>query len=69
MKNQNDIVCIKKTKTDKEGYLFFRSKGRENRAKKSLGIKVNFLGFKDNWDKKKQRFKSGMWNRCLLAMS
>lgn len=67
MKNQNSIVCIKKNKTDKEGYLFFRSKGRTNRIKKSLGgVRVNPILFDKYWNEKDMRFKSGMPNYKLL---
>ncbi len=67
MKNQNSIVCIKKNKTDKEGYLFFRSKGRTNRTKKSLGgLRVDPKLFKRYWNETDMRFKSGMPNYKLL---
>jgi len=61
MKAPNYIFCQKKNAQDDEGYLFMRSKGRENKKKKSLGgIRVSVNLFKKYWNEKDQRFKSGM---------
>ena len=66
MKSQNTIICIKKKKTDTDGYLFLRRKGKENRVKLSLKIKVNFEQFKKYWNDKDECFKSGMPNYKLF---
>lgn len=67
MKSHNSIVCIKKNKTDKEGYLFLRSKGRENRTKKSLGgVRVDSKLFAKYWNEVDMCFKSGMPNYKML---
>ena len=62
MKRTFSIVCIKNDKADKEGYLFLRRKGRENRTKKTLGIRVPVKQFDQFWDKVDLKFKSGMPN-------
>ena len=60
MNSQNYIVCYKNKATDTDCYLFLQSKGRQNRKKKALGIKVNIIQFKNNWNEVDQRFMSGM---------
>jgi len=66
MKNQTYITCYKKKATDADGYLFLQSKGRKNRKKKALGIRVNHDKFIKFWNEKEQRFKSGMSQYKLL---
>lgn len=66
MKSKYSIVCIKKNKADKDGYLYFRAKGKENRTKLSIGLKVDFNQFKKHWNEKEQCFKSGMTNYKLF---
>ena len=66
MKNQTYIACYKKKATDTDGYLFLQSKGRKNRAKKALGIRVAYDKFIRYWNDKEQRFKSGMPQYKLL---
>lgn len=66
MKNQTYIACYKKKATDTDGYLFLQSKGRKNRTKKALGIKVNYDKFVNCWNEREQRFKSGMPQYKLL---
>jgi len=65
MKSSYSIVPIKKNKTDKEGYLFLRRKGKEKRTKLSLKIKVDVALFKKHWNKVDMCFKSGMPNYKL----
>ena len=66
MKNQTYITCYKKKATDTDGYLFLQSKGRKNRKKKALGIRVAYDKFIKYWNDKEQRFKSGMPQYKLL---
>jgi len=66
MKNANYIDCLRQNKYEKEGTLFMRSKGRENKKKKSLKIKVSYDLFKKHWNSKDQCFKSSMSNYKLL---
>ena len=60
MKNGNYIDCLRQNKDEKEGTLYLRSKGRDNKKKKSLKIKVGYEQFKKYWNEKAQCFKSGM---------
>jgi len=62
MKSTYSIVCIKKHKDDKEGYLFLRNKGKTDRTKKAIGLSITPLQFKNNFDKIKMRFKSTLKN-------
>ena len=62
MKRKHTVVCIKKNKADTDGYLFFRAKGKENRTKMSIGLKVDFIQFHKHWNETTQCFKSGMTN-------
>ena len=66
MKNQTYITFYKKKATDTDGYLFLQSKGRENRKKKAIGIKVSQDKFIRFWNDKDQRFKSGIDNYKIL---
>ncbi len=60
MNNKNYIDCLRQNKDEKEGTLFMRSKGRENKKKKSLKIKVSYDLFKKHWNSKDQCFKSSI---------
>lgn len=60
------ITCYKANATDTIGYLFLQSKGRQNRKKKALGIAIKYSHWKDHWDDKKQRFKSGLENYKII---
>ena len=66
MKNQTYIACYKKKATDTDGYLFLQSKGRKNRKKKALGIKVSYDKFERFWNERDQQFRSGMEQYKLL---
>ncbi len=66
MNNKNYIDCLRQNKDEKEGTLFMRSKGRENKKKKSLKIKVSYDLFKKHWNSKDQCFKSSMSNYKML---
>lgn len=65
MRNKNYIICQKKKATDKDGYLLLMSKGRANKAKKSIGIKISHTQFIKYWNEKDQCFKSGVSNYKL----
>ena len=66
MKNQTYVTCYKKKATDTDGYLFLQSKGRKNRKKKALGVRVDYDKFIRYWNERDQRFKSGMPQYKLL---
>ncbi len=66
MNSQTYITCYKKSAADTIGYLFLQSKGRKNRKKKALGIAIKYSHFKNYWNEKDQRFRSGMEHYKLL---
>ena len=65
MKCKNYIICQKKQATDTDGYLLLISKGRANKVKKSIGIKINRSQFDKYWNEKDQCFRSGLSNYKL----
>lgn len=58
--NTHYIDCIRDKKEDLEGMLYLRSRGRDNKVRKSLKVKVKMSLWAKHYDKDKHQFRAGM---------